>query len=202
MLAGSEPFTSAKFALFASIAREDLQRQELWTCAAYLSQDLGSKHQFALVQLRSQSSLLAAHQPGAAEEDEAVDRQCDGCDTRLRFLRDKLDKARAHQPPAHPDHVRRLTEEIKSLRDLLSSDPPEDWEHALFHCTKGDLPQRREEWMARITAIFEPYKPRILDRRGPTVVWCDLPTETQIQVALGTSPPDATPSTNGWFFWP
>ena len=87
MLAGSTPFDSAKFALFASIARDDLQRQELWKCAAYLSHDLGSKQQLALVQFRSQSSLLAAHQPGAAEEDEAVDPRCDGCDTRLRFLR-------------------------------------------------------------------------------------------------------------------
>ena len=50
--------------------------------------------------------------------------------------------------------------EIASLRALLSDDPTEEWEHAFFHCTNGDLPFLRVKWEADMTAIFEAFKPR------------------------------------------
>ena len=193
MLAGTAPFESAKFALFASTAAADLQRNELWTCAPYVLLDVGPKHRLALFQFRTQSSLLAAHKKGAAEQEEEVDPRCDGCDTRLRFLQTKLKDARALQP-ARPEVIRRLASEITALRELLSNDPSEDCEHALFHCTKGDLPSLRVKWEAGMTAIFEAFKPRETHEKGIFLAWADLDTETQIKLALGTQPAIT------WFF--
>ena len=194
MLSGVASFASAKFALFARMTSEDFHREEMWSCAPYLCQDLGQKHKLALFQFRTQSSLLAAHKTGAAEEDEKVDPRCDGCDTRLRFLQTKLKDARAQHPPTCPKVIQRLTSELASLRALLSNDPPEDWEHAFFHCTKGDLPSLRVKWEADMTAIFESFKPRVQNDAGRTLIWADLDTEEQIKLALGTQPPIT------WFF--
>jgi hypothetical protein len=194
------PFESAKFALFLSVAADDLHRKEPWACAPYLLCDVGPKHHLALFQFRTQASLLAAHKPGAAEEDEAVDPRCDGCDTRFNFLKTKLEDARAQQPPAPPARVQRLAREVEVLRSIVSNDPPEDWEHALFHCTKGDLPTLRQAWMTSMESIFTAFKPRLHDTRGPKLEWTALPTDLQTQLALGTQPPGRSAQPNNWFF--
>ena len=81
------------------------------------------------------------------------------------------------------------------LRELLSNDPSEDCEHALFHCTKGDLPSLRVKWEADMTAIFESFTPKVQNDAGRTLTWADLDTEMQIKLALGTQPDMIT-----WFF--
>ena len=202
MLRHSAPFDSAKFKLFASIARTDLLRKPLWAGADYLMQHgIGPKHKLALFQLRTQSSLLEAHQPGAAEEEEHIDSRCDGCDARLTFLQEHLKELLRH-PNTH-DHstIQRCQTEVQNMTDLLSNDPPEDWEHALFHCTKGDLPALRQQWQTDMGAIFQRYEPRPQTQadqqngqQQPPVQpqplsWADLEPEQQTQVALGTALP-------------
>ena len=194
------PFESAKFALLLSVAAEDLNRKELWACAPYLLCDVGPKHHLALFQFRTQASLLAAHKIGAAEEDEAVDHRCDGCDTRFNFVKTKLEEARAQQPPASPFKLQRLAREVEVLRTIVSNDPPEDWEHSLFHCTKGELPALRQTWMIDMEAIFTNFRPRLHDMRGPRINWATLPTDLQTQLTLGTLPPGPLVSPNNWFF--
>jgi len=82
----------------------------------------------------------------------------------------------------------------------VSNDPPEDWEHALFHCTKGDLPTLRQAWMTSMESIFTDFRPRLHSRMGPALQWAALPTELQTQLALGTLPPGPSAEPNNWFF--
>jgi hypothetical protein len=189
MRAHCEPFESPKFKLFANIAARDLERRAPWIRASYLHYEVGPKHHLALFQFRTQSSLLAAHQAGAAEESEAVDPRCDGCETRLRFLQKKHATMAAQHPPAAPIILQRLHKEIAALQSLLSNDPPEDWEHALFHCCKGSLPEHRSKWLKDMRRIFASAQPRLGTRTGPVIKWSDLDMETKVQVALGTVPP-------------
>jgi hypothetical protein len=185
----AEPFDSAKFNIFATMAARDLDRSAPWVRASYLHCDVGPKHHLALFQFRTQSSLLAAHKAGAAEENEEVDPRCDGCDTRLRFLQAKYVAAQARQPPASPILLQRLQGEVASLQTLLSNDPPEDWEHAFLHCTKGDLPNYRAQWQVDMQKVFESHQPRLGSRQGPVIQWSGLDADTQVQLALGTLPP-------------
>ena len=73
MLRQEAPFDTVKFKNFVSVAGPDLHRKPLWSGAEYLLQTHGAKHALALFQLRVQSSLLAAHQTGAGEEDGDID---------------------------------------------------------------------------------------------------------------------------------
>jgi hypothetical protein len=95
--------------------------------------------------------------------------------------------------PASPQ---RLAREVEVLRAIVSNDPPEDWEHALFHCTKGDLPTLRQAWMTSMESIFTDFRPRLHDTTGPRLEWATLQTDLQTQLALGTQPPGLSAQPN------
>ena len=67
------------------------------------------------------------------------------------------------------------------MTDLLSNDPAEDWEHALFHCTEGDLPALRQQWLTDMDATFQRYEPRRKMQAGqqnPSTAILTSPTRT------------------------
>jgi len=192
MAACQAPFDSPKFLKFVSVANLDLQRTPLWTCASYLRAESRPKHQLALFQFRTQSSLLADHASAANDEDEH-DARCDGCETRLELLEKRLDQARSILSPRDPALVAQLEQESGDLRQLLRCDPAEDWEHAFFHCTKGGLPSLRARWHLDMEALFTACQPR-LERNHPTLTWAGLVVEDKVRLALGA------PSSAHWIF--
>ena len=54
--------------------------------------------------------------------------------------------------------------------------------------------------MTSMEAIFTDVRPRLHDMRGPLINWGTLPTNLQIQLALGTLPPGPSVTPNNWFF--
>jgi hypothetical protein len=192
MTAGIAPFDSPKFRKFVEVAQQDLQRSPLWTCASYLRAELGPKHQLALFQFRTQSSLLADHSSVLTEDDEA-DNRCDGCETRLQLLEARLAEAKRLAPPGDSATVARLTAEVSELRRLLSQDPAEDWEHAFLHCVKGDLPAARARWHQDMTDLFTQCQPRPngfgKNSNHPPISWSDIEVVAQVRLALGSPCP-------------
>ena len=77
------------------------------------------------------------------------------------------------------------------MEATLQHDPPEDHEHALFHCVKGKLPQHRESWAADLEDIFKRFAPRPdkSSRNSPPLTWRGCPRATQLSLALGSAPP-------------
>ena len=194
MRACQPPYASHKFQKFAAIATLDLQRKPIWKCASYLRMEPRPKHHLALFQFRTQATLLADHL-AAGPDDEEHDARCDGCETRLELLEKRLADARERDPPAEPATITQLETEIRDLRFLLSEDPAEDWEHAFFHCTKGNLPSARTVWHREMEALFTRFQPR---HRGaastshhPMQTWAGFPSDLQLCSALGAPcPPD------------
>ena len=82
------------------------------------------------------------------------------------------------------------------MEATLQHDPPENHEHALFHCVKGKLPQHRESWAADLEDIFKRFAPRPARsaQSAPPLTWHRCPRATQLSLALGSAPPDS------WWF--
>ena len=100
-----------------------------------------------------------------------------------------------------PAAKQKYQDQIKALQDILQEDPPEDCEHALFHCMKGDLPTLRQRWHDDMCAIFDKYGPSIpetgkrdndrqkdLETPPQLLAWPALDLTQQIQISLGTLP--------------
>ena len=183
---------ASKRSIFLCTTQTDLQRTNLRKPAQYLQSNLGGKHKLALFQLRSQSTLLAAD---AVDDDDEPDAHCDACHTYLCTLRDRLAELQARNPPPAAG-VQRVKDEILAMEATLQHDPPENHEHALFHCVKGKLPQHRESWAADLEDIFKKFAPREARsaQSAPPLTWHRCPRATQLSLALGSAPPDS------WWF--
>jgi hypothetical protein len=111
-----------KRAIFLRTTSDDLERTLLNSPAAYLHSSVGDKQKLALLQLRSQSTLLAADSVG--DDDEPED-HCDACHTHLGRLQDTLRRLQTKIPPAAALQIMEVEEELKNMNTVLQNDPPE-----------------------------------------------------------------------------